>query len=123
MAEKLDWQSPTELGKVNIDLKRRFEILDRAIRLTGGATVTIDGVLTLGSHQTLVLADTTAGGISLTLPPAASVDGYRLEAKVTAGVYPLELVAAGTETIDGQPDVETYTRVTLVSKGGNWVEL
>lgn len=120
--ERLDWGSPTELPRVNVDLKRRFEIIDAAIRLTG-ATVTSDGALTLGNHQTLVLADTTAGGITLTLPPAASVMGYRLEVKVTAGTYPLTCVPAGSETVDGQPDVETYTRLTLVSDGRGWIEL
>lgn len=121
--ERLDWPGAETWPFANPLLKRRFEIIERGLRLTGGATVAADGRLTLAGHQTYVAADTTAAAIALTLPLARSVLGFRVEGKVVDGANALTLVAAAGDTIDGQPDVETFFRVTLVATATGWAEL
>lgn len=122
--ENLDWEDSADWGFGNIRLKRRFEILKRAIRFIfatdpGGISA---GVVQMPSPQTLLLVDASAADVAYALPGAASVAGSRLEVKVTGG-YACTLTPKAGELIDGQVSVETYTRLTLVSTGGSWVEL
>jgi hypothetical protein len=127
MAEKLSWPSPDTLPVVNVQLKRRFDIIDAGLVLTvvvsGPSPVTSDGPVAMPTQQTLVLCDTTAGGFTLTLPIAASVIGSRVVVQVVAGVGLVTLAAAGAELIGGASSVVFNTETELVSIGTGWREL
>lgn len=120
--ERNNWKDGDDLGPSNIELRLRFANIDRSLRTTVQAPPTAAGVVVMTSARTLLEVDTSGGALSYTLPPAASVIGAVLEATVT-GANGLTLVPSGSETVDGQPDIETYTRVTLVAKATGWAEL
>lgn len=126
MAERLSWSSPVDIPTINVKLKRNFEIIDAGLVLAipGGTPnpITSDGPINMASQSTLLLVDTTAGAVTLTLPLAGSVPGYRVLAKIIDGVDSVTLVASGADTIDGAASVQTFTEVELVSAGA-WVEI
>ena len=77
------------------------------------------------STDRYILADVTAGGFTITLPTAASIDGVDyIVKKVDSTTNVVTIDANGAETIDGGSDLsiaQQYTSYTVVSDGSNWV--
>ena len=73
--------------------------------------------------MTLVLVDTTAGNVTLTLPPANTVPGFRIECKKLTAANTLIVDGAGSETIDGSATLAwttQYQSYSLIADGGAW---
>lgn len=101
---------------------RDQELLARAARglvalraVAASDTVRVaDGVL---------LADATAGVVTLTLPKAETMRGRRVTVKKLDNANDVEVAAASGETVDGAADVTLTTQyevVTVVSDGTAW---
>lgn len=67
-----------------------------------------------------ILADTTAGAITLNLPTAASMKGQRLRTIKTAGANTLTWDGNGAETIDGSATKTVTTNASIISNGTAW---
>lgn len=73
--------------------------------------------------EDIVLVDTTAGSVTLTLPLAASVRGQWFEFKKLVAANTLTLDPAGSETIDGAATLAwttQYQSYTVFSDGTEW---
>jgi hypothetical protein len=71
----------------------------------------------------LVLGDTTAGNVTVTLPQARTVPGFRVEVKKLVATNTLTLAANGSETIDGGASVAwstQYQSYSVVCDGSAW---
>jgi len=72
----------------------------------------------------LILADATAGAITLTLESAVGADGRRHTIKkIDASANAVTIDGAGAETIDGaltQSLLAQYDSLTVISDGANW---
>lgn len=128
MAEGLNWgPGPDSLGQVNVKLKRFFDIIQQHVLLlvstVGTSPVTGDGAVLLSSADTLVLVDTSGGPVTLTLPSAVTVAGYKVIFKVVDGTDNVTVVPFGSETIDGFPSSVFATECELVSVASGWIEL
>lgn len=79
---------------------------------------------TITSTDTVVIADATSNNVTVTLPTASTVTGYRYYVKRKDGTANTVSVArSGSDTIDGatsQTLTAQYTSVTVVSDGSNW---
>lgn len=88
------------------------------------ATATKTGNYTLTSSDTVILADSTSGSVTITLPTASTVSGYRFYVKRTDGsANSVSVARSGSDTIDGATSVSLgaqYTTMTFVSDGTNW---
>jgi hypothetical protein len=88
----------------------------------GTRSVTATGALAVDDG--LVLADATAGNITLTLPTAASASGLRIAVKKTdASINTVTIDGNGAETIDGAANrvlLTQYAVVTVMSDGTQW---
>lgn len=90
------------------------------------ASLSADTTLT-GSHPRIVLVDTTAEDIAITLPAASLCSGQTFVLKKTAPAattYGCQFAAAGTDTIDGAATTPLltaqYGTVRIVSDGTAW---
>lgn len=110
------------LDMLNTRLARNFDLVDTSTRvqtLPANATAT----LSLTWPDTLVLVDSTSGSVTLTLPPAATVPGFRLQVKKTVAANTVTLDAHSTETIDGATTLAWTTQwqsYTIVAANGAW---
>ena len=98
--ERQRWAPAPTLDQANTQLKRTVEVLDtscRVQRVTANATAT----LTLTWPSTLVESDTTAGAVTLTLPSAATVPGFRVDVVKTAGANTLTANSVTVTTFAG----------------------
>lgn len=122
--ERQRWApSPALDGPTNAQLRRRVEVLDTADRVDV-QSVTATATLAITFPLTLVLVDTTAGNVTLTLPPALTVPGFRLEVKKMTAANTVTLDAHASETIDGAATLAfstAYQSYRLVSTGTQWV--
>jgi hypothetical protein len=88
----------------------------------GTRSVTATGALAVDDG--LVLANATAGNITLTLPTAASAGGLRIAVKKTdASLNTVTIDGNGAETIDGAANrvlLTQYAVVTVMSDGTQW---
>lgn len=89
------------------------------------ATATKTGTTyTIGTSDTVVIADATSNNVTISLPTASTVTGYRYYVKRKDGSANTVTVArSGSDTIDGatsQTLNAQYTSVTVVSDGSNW---
>lgn len=88
----------------------------------GTRSVTATGALAVDDG--LVLANATAGNITLTLPTAASASGLRIAVKKTdASLNTVTIDGNGAETIDGAANrvlLTQYAVVTVMSDGTQW---
>lgn len=79
---------------------------------------------TLSSTDTVIFADATSGNVTITLPTASSIAGYRFYIKrVDGSGNTCSVARSGSDTIDGQTSVslpQQYTSLTLVSDGSAW---
>lgn len=84
-------------------------------------TLAADGVLT--GADGVVLVNTTAGNVTVTLPEASINRGRRLTVKKTIAANTLTLDTIGSETIDGAATLAWTTRYQsydVVSDGAGW---
>lgn len=95
------------------------------------ATVHLVGVQSISTSQTLALTythnafivDTSAGSVTLTLPPAAASLGVVFDVKKVASSHTITLDANGSELIDGATTLSWSTNhqsYRLVSDGTQW---
>ncbi len=79
---------------------------------------------TITSADTVVIADATSNNITVTLPVASGVTGYRFYVKRKDGSGNTVTIArSGSDVIDGatsQTLNAQYTSATVVSDGSNW---
>ncbi len=79
---------------------------------------------TITSSDTVIMADATSGNVTITLPVASGVSGYRFFVKRTdASGNTVSVARSGSDTIDGQTSQSLalqYTSLTIVSDGSNW---
>jgi len=80
---------------------------------------------TISTGDTVIIADATSNAVTITLPVASSMTGYRFYVKrkdnVTANA--VTIARSGSDTIDGatsQTLDAQYTSATVVSDGSNW---
>jgi hypothetical protein len=82
--------------------------------------VSITATATIKATPHTVLADTTAGNITLNLPTAASMKGKYLYAVKTAGANTLTWDGDASETIDGSATKAVTTNSRIFSDGTSW---
>lgn len=82
--------------------------------------VSITATATIKATEHTILADTTAGAITLNLPTAASMIGKYLYAVKTAGANTLTWDGNGAETIDGSATKAITTNSRIFSNGIAW---
>jgi hypothetical protein len=79
---------------------------------------------TLSSTDTVIFADATSGNVTVTLPTASSIAGYRFYVKrIDGSANTCSVARSSSDTIDGQTSVsipQQYTSLTLVSDGSAW---
>jgi hypothetical protein len=89
-------------------------------------TVTTSGTPSHTAQRELVLVNTTAGNVTVTLPTAASrANQSQVYKKIAAG-NTMTLDGAGTETIDGALTLAVTTlnqAVEVMSDGTKWLRL
>jgi len=107
----------------------RIDALDRQIAFGGGQAVATRSVSATGAildRDHVVMADSTAGAITLTLPAAASVPGRVVTVKRVAGGNNVTVQADGADTLDGGTNVvltALYDAVRLVAFGNAWLKI
>lgn len=88
---------------------------------------TVTASYTADAGDSTILCNCSAGAITVTLPPASTVEAMTLCIKKTDGsVNAATIDAAGTETIDGALTVTLAAQWdgrVLQSNGSNWVVL
>lgn len=100
--ERQKWAPAATLDIANARLRRVVEVLDASSRYdikSVSASATVD----LTYPRTLYKVDTTSGSVTMTLPPARTAVGMRVEFKKMAAANTLTIAASGSETIDGVP--------------------
>jgi len=90
-----------------------------AVATTTGTTYTIN------TTNTVVIADATSNNVTVTLPTASTVTGYRyyVKRKDSSTTYTVSVARSGSDTIDGATSQTLeiqYTSMTVVSDGSNW---
>lgn len=79
---------------------------------------------TIGATDTVIFANATSGNVTITLPVASGVSGYRFYVKrIDNSGNTCAVARSGSDTIDGQTSVNLdaqYTSLTLVSDGTAW---
>jgi hypothetical protein len=123
-AASLGCRSPWEVELAKLALENRIATYLQGGGATRGTyrSVTATGNVVSGDY--LIIADATAGAITMTLPPAALVPGriYAFK-RVNSGANAVVVDPSGAETIDG---AATYTlsaqwnSVTIMSNGTAW---
>jgi len=118
--ERQRWTPAPTLEQANAQLRRTVEVFDTSFRyqvqrVAATATVSLTWPLTL------ILADTTAGNVTLTLPAPATVPGFRLDVK--------KLIAANTLTLSSSANIDgaatlawttRYQSYSVISDGTTW---
>ena len=88
------------------------------------ATATKTTNYTVTTSDTVILADATAGNVTITLPSASSASGYRFFVKrIDGSANSVSIARAGSDTIDGSISLNItvqYVSITLISNGSNW---
>ena len=107
----------------------------QALRVSGGipawssgddiyATSTKTSNYTIGGSDTVIFADATSGNVTITLPVASGLAGYRFFVKrIDSSANTCTIARSGSDTIDGQTSFtidQQYTAVMLVSNGSAW---
>jgi len=88
------------------------------------ATSTKTSNYTITGTDAVIFANASSGNVTITLPAASSLTGYRFYVKRIDGSANICSIArSSTDTIDGQTSVSLdvqYTSLTVVSDGSNW---
>lgn len=121
--ERQRWVPAATLDRANAQLRRTVEVLDTADR---AAIVRLSASATLAPTFpiTTVLVTTSGGNVTLTLPPAATVPGFRVDVKKMTAANTLTVAAAGSETIDDAATsawTTQYQSNRMLSTGTEWV--
>ena len=123
-AASLGCRSPWEVELAKLALENRI-----ATYLAGGGaargayrSVTTTGNVVSGDY--LIIADATAGAITLTLPPVALVPGrIYVFKRINSGANTVTVDAYGSETIDGALThvlSPQWNSITIISDGTAW---
>lgn len=79
---------------------------------------------TISNTDTVVFADATSGNVTITLPTASSITGYRFYVKrIDGSGNSCSIARSSSDTIDGQTSIslsQQYTSLTIVSDGNAW---
>ncbi len=79
---------------------------------------------TVTNSDTVIFADSTSGNVTITLPAASGLSGYRFYVKrIDGSANTVSVARTGGDTIDGQTSISMplqYMSLTLVSNGSNW---
>ena len=123
-AASLGCRSPWEVELAKLALENRIATYLAGGGATRGAyrSVTTSGNVVSGDY--LIIADATAGAITMTLPPAALVPGriYAFK-RINAGANAVIVDGYGAETIDGNLThtlTPQWNSVTIMSNGVAW---
>ena len=126
-AASLGCRSPREVELAKLALENRIATYLAGGGATRGAyrSVTASGNVVCGDY--LIIADATAGAITMTLPPAALVPGriYTFK-RINAGANAVVVDGYGSETIDGaltQTLGSQWSGVTIMSNGTAWFKI
>jgi hypothetical protein len=107
----------------------------KTLRVSGGvptwsdadvtlATATKTSSYTITGSDTVVFADASGGAVTITLPTASGLSGYRFYVKrIDSSGNGCSVARSGSDTIDGQTSISLdlqYTSLTLVSNGSTW---
>ena len=108
----------------------RLALLAAGVALDGGGALPPMNVRTItasdsaAAADTLIIADATAGDITVTLPPAASKTGLEIIVKkISDPPRVVKVQGSGTEEIDGATDIDITVKneaVHIVSDGTAW---
>ena len=107
-----------------------------ALRVSGGvpawsadpaatyATATKTSSYTVGASDAVIFANATSGSVTITLPVASGLTGYRFYIKrVDGSTNTCTIARSGTDTIDGLTSLtidQQYTSLLVVSDGSAW---
>jgi len=123
-AASLGCRSPWEVELAKLALENRIATYLAGGGATRGAyrSVTASGNVVSGDY--LIIADATAGAITMTLPPAALVPGriYAFK-RINAGANAVIIDGYAAETIDGNLThtlTPQWNSVTIMSNGVAW---
>ena len=107
----------------------------QALRVSGGvpawassddayATSTKTANYTIGSSDTVIFADATSGNVTITLPLASGLTGYKFFIKrIDNTSNTCTVTRTSSDTIDGQASLtidQQYTSLMVVSNGTAW---
>ena len=123
-AASLGCRSPWEVELAKLALENRIATYLQGGGATRGAyrSVTTSGNVVSGDY--LIIADATAGAITMTLPPAALVPGriYAFK-RINSGANAVIVDGYAAETIDGAAThtlTPQWNSVTIMSNGTAW---
>ena len=123
-AASLGCRSPWEVELAKLALENRIATYLQGGGATRGAyrSVTASGSVVSGDY--LIIADATAGAITLTLPPVALVPGrIYVFKRINSGANTVTVDAYGSETIDGALThvlSPQWNSITIISDGAAW---
>lgn len=107
----------------------------QALRVSGGVpawsaiddtytTSTKTSNYTIGSSDTVIFADASSGNVTITLPVASGLAGYKFFVKrIDSSSNTCAVARSSSDTIDGQTSVsidQQYTSLMVVSNGSVW---
>lgn len=88
------------------------------------ATTTQTTSYTVSSTDTVVFADATSVNVTITLPAASGLAGYRFYIKrIDGSAHTVTVARSGSDTIDGAASFTLdmqYTAIAVISNGTNW---
>ena len=123
-AASLGCRSPWEIELAKLALENRIATYLQGGGATRGTYRSVTATGNVQSGDYLLLCNSTAGAVTITLPPAALVPGrIYVFKRVNAGANNVVVDGYGAETIDG---AATYTLssqwagVTVMSNGTAW---
>jgi hypothetical protein len=91
---------------------------------SGFTTATKTTGYTITASDTVIFADASSGGVTITLPVASGLSGYRFYVKrIDSSGNSCSVTRSGSDTIDGATSQSLdlqYTSLTIVSNGSNW---
>jgi hypothetical protein len=123
-AASLGCRSPWEIELAKLALENRIATYLQGGGAARGAyrSVTTSGNVVSGDY--LIVADATAGSITMTLPPAALVPGrIYVFKRINSGANTVTVDAYGSETIDGALThvlSPQWNSITIISNGTAW---
>ena len=123
-AASLGCRSPWEIELAKLALENRIATYLSVAGAMRGAyrTVTASGNVVSGDY--LIVADATAGAITMTLPPAALVPGrIYVFKRINSGANTVTVDAYASETIDGALThvlSPQWNSITIISNGTAW---
>ena len=126
-AASLGCRSPREIELAKLALENRIAVYLQGGGATRGAyrSVTTSGNVVSGDY--LIIADATAGAITMTLPPAALVPGriYAFK-RINSGANQVIIDGYASETIDGATSHSMspqWNSLVIMTNGVAWFKL